>query len=81
MVKVGDIVIYKPSNDTPSRTDAAVHPAIVTMIHPSQDGKMCRWVDLTVFVHGWNPVCVVQVPYGTSMTDGMCWWPREKRDE
>ena len=76
MIEVGDIVIYKPSNDTPSRTAAAVHPAIVTRVHPSEDKKIVLWVDLTVFFHGWDPLPVMQVPLGTAGRSTACWWPK-----
>ena len=76
MIKVGDIVLYKPSNDTPSRTDAFLHPAIITATHWSDDGKTQIWVDLTVFFHGWDPAPIMRVPRGTAASVGACWWER-----
>ena len=75
-VEVGDMVIYKPSADTPSRTSVSTHPAVVTATHWSEDKKTQIWVDLTVFFHGWDPLPVMMVPRGTPMTDSACWWER-----
>ena len=76
LVQVGDMVIYKDSNDAPPRFGKSIHPAVVTATHWSDDGKTQIWVDLTVFFHGWSPAPVMKVPRGTQASDSAVWWER-----
>ena len=73
--RIGDIVLYKPSNGQPSAYGQYIHPAVVTgdFTLKQKEGVL----DLTVLFHGCAPEPVFDVEHGTVATDGPCWMERE----